>query len=85
MSHYIAIAEGSDDKRTWWISFPGLDSVTSAADDAADIASQARDALASAVSAGVALPPAIEDGVVRLYEISDYDSPLVVPVSMFAP
>jgi predicted RNase H-like HicB family nuclease len=85
MSHYIAIAEPSDDRRSWWISFPGLDGVTSAADDAAEIASQARDALESAVAAGLALPPAIEDGIVPLYEISDYENPLVVLVSVVAP
>ncbi len=76
----VAIAEPSDDRKTWWISFPGLDGVTSAADDAADIAAQARDALASAAEAGVRLPPAIEDGVIQLHDIAAYDNPLVVLV-----
>jgi predicted RNase H-like HicB family nuclease len=61
MKSCIAIAEPSDDGATWWISFPGLPGVTSAADGAEQIAAQARDALTSAVHAGVILPPAIEN------------------------
>jgi predicted RNase H-like HicB family nuclease len=59
----IAIAELSDDGKIWWISFPGLPRVTSAADSAADIARRAGDALMSAIDAGAASRPAIEDGV----------------------
>jgi hypothetical protein len=44
------------------------------------IASQARDALMSAVEAGAALPPSIEDGVIPPYDLGDYQNPLVVLV-----
>ena len=40
--NYIAIAEPSDDGQTWWISFPGLPGITSAADRPEQIAAQAR-------------------------------------------
>jgi predicted RNase H-like HicB family nuclease len=80
MRNYIAIAEPSDDGKTWWISFPGFPGVTSAADGAEQIATQARDALTSAIEAGAALPPAIEDGVIPPYDLSEYDRPLVVLV-----
>jgi predicted RNase H-like HicB family nuclease len=79
--NYIAIAEPSDDGQTWWISFPGLPGITSAADRPEQIAAQARDALASAVDAGLELPPAIEDGAVPPSDLTDYDSPLIVLVS----
>lgn len=80
MRHTIAIAEKSDDGKTWWISFPGLPGVTSAADGPEQIALQARDALTSAIEAGVTLPPAIEDGVVPAYDVGEYENPLVVLV-----
>lgn len=85
MSHYIEIAEPSDDRSTWWISLPGMDGVTSAVDDAVDIASQASDALESAVAAGATLPQSIEDGLVPLYDISDYENPLVVLIPIALP
>jgi len=81
--NYIAIAELSDDG-TWWISFPGLPGVTSAADGPEQIAAQARGALTSAVDAGLGLPPAIEDGAIPPSDLADYDSPLIVLVS-YAP
>jgi len=77
--NYIAIAEPSDDG-TWWISFPNLPGVTSAADGPEQIASQAQDALTSAVEAGAILPPAIEEGVIPQYDLGDYQKPLVVLV-----
>jgi predicted RNase H-like HicB family nuclease len=77
--NYIAIAEPSDDG-TWWISFPNLPGVTSAADGPEQIATQAQDALASAVEAGAVLPPSIEDGVIPPYDLGDYQNPLVVLV-----
>jgi predicted RNase H-like HicB family nuclease len=82
--NYIAIAEPSDAGQTWWISFPGLPGVTSAADGPEQIAAQARDALASAIDAGMKLPPAIEDGAIPPADLADYDSPLIVLVS-YAP
>jgi len=82
--NYIAIAEPSHDG-TWWISFPGCPGVTSAADGPEQIAPQARDALASAVEAGAALPPAIEDGVIPPYDLGDYHNPLVLLIPYGAP
>jgi predicted RNase H-like HicB family nuclease len=75
---YIAIAEPSDDGKTWWISFPRLPGVTSAAEGPEHIARQARDALISAIDAGAAAPPAIEDGVTHAYDLGEYENPLVV-------
>jgi predicted RNase H-like HicB family nuclease len=85
MRNYIAIAEPADDGKTWWISFPGLPGVTSTADGPGQIATQAQDALASAIDAGAALPPAIEDGVIPPYDLSEYQHPLVVLVPFFPP
>jgi len=82
---YIAIAEPSDDGKTWWISFPGLPGVTSAADSPAEIASQARDALASAIEAGAVLPRSIEEGVIPQCDLSEFDNPLIVLVPYTAP
>ena len=81
MRNYIAIAEPSADGKTWWISFPGLPGVTSAADGPEHIARQAQDALTSAVEAGALLPPPIEDGVVPGYDLGEYDNPLVLLVA----
>ena len=80
MRNYIAIAEPSGDGHTWWISFPGLPGVTSAANGPRKIAAQARDALASAVEAGATLPPSIEEGGITTYELGDYREPLVLLV-----
>jgi predicted RNase H-like HicB family nuclease len=81
MSNFIAIAEPADDGTTWWISFPGLPGITSAADSAERIARQARDALTSAVDAGVALPPSLEDGGLPSYDLGDYHNPLVLLIA----
>jgi predicted RNase H-like HicB family nuclease len=78
--NYVAIAEPSDDGKTWWISFPGLPGVTSAADGPEHIARQALDALMSAAEAGAVLPPAIEEGGIQPYDLGEYDNPLVVLV-----
>ena len=85
MRNYIAIAEPSDDGTTWWISFPDLPGVTSAADRPEQIAAQAQDALASAVEAGATLPRAIEDGAVPTYDLGGYANPLVLLVPYDAP
>jgi predicted RNase H-like HicB family nuclease len=84
VKNYIAIAEPSDDGKTWWISFPGLPGVTSAADGPEQIATQTQDALATAIDAGMRLPPAIEDGVIPPYDLGEYRSPLVVLVACAA-
>ena len=83
--HYIAIAEPYDDGATWWISFPGLPGVTSAADSPEQIAGQARDALASAIDADVTPPGAIEDGELPAYDLGDYSNPRVLLVPYVAP
>ena len=85
MRNYIALAEPDDDGKTWWISFPNFPGVTSAADKPEQIAAQARDALRSVVDAGAALPPAIEDGAIPPYNLSEYENPLVVLVPYAAP
>jgi len=85
VKNYIAIAEPSDDGTTWWISFPGLPGVTSAADRPEQIAEQARDALASAVEAGATLPRPIEEGDIPAYELREYSNPLVILVPYIAP
>jgi predicted RNase H-like HicB family nuclease len=82
---YIAIAEPSDDGKTWWISFPSLPGVTSAASSPADSVFQAQDALASALGTGVALPPSIEEGVIPYYDLNEFHNPLVVLVPYTAP
>lgn len=79
MRNYVAIAEPASDGG-WWISFPGLPGVTSAAVRAEEIVPQAQDALTSAVEAGTVLPPAIEDGGAPAYDLADYERPLVVLV-----
>jgi len=79
--NYIAIAEPSDDGKTWWISVPGLPGVTSAADGPEQIARQTQDALTSAIEAGALPPPAIEDGVIPSYDLGEYENPLVVLVA----
>lgn len=85
VKNYVAIVEPSDDGKSWWISFPGLPGITSAADCSENIVSQAQDALASAIEAGVRPPPAIEDGMSPPSDLSDYHNPLVVLVPYDAP
>jgi hypothetical protein len=85
VGHYVAIAEPSHDGKTWWISFPGLDGVTSVADGPGQIAIQAADALASAMEARARLPLAIEEGAIPHYDIAEYENPLVVLVPFVAP
>ncbi len=80
MKNYIAVVEPSDDGKTWWISFPDLPGITSAANRPEQIVRQAQDALASALEAGVVPPPAIEDGVVPPSDLSEYHNPLIVLV-----
>ncbi len=81
--HYYAIAERGS-RTTWWISFPGGDGITSAADDAGQIVVQAQDALASAAMDGRRLPPAIEDGATPPTDQSEFDQPAMVVVIPFA-
>lgn len=80
MGNYIAIAEPSEDGETWWISFPGLPGITSAAEGPRQIVAQAQGALASALAAGAQLPPSIEQGLIPAYDLEEYDSALVVLV-----
>jgi hypothetical protein len=81
MGSYIAIAEAFQDGHSWWISFPGLPGVISAANSPGQIARQARDALASAAEAGAGLPPSIEDAGLPPYDLFGFRDPLVLLVS----
>ena len=60
---YLGIAERGDEG--WWISFPAFEGVVSAGDTLAELAANARDALATAVELlqeeGEAVPAGIED------------------------
>jgi predicted RNase H-like HicB family nuclease len=85
MKNYIAIAEPSDDGKSWWISFPGFPGVTSAADSVGEIVGQAQDALTSAAEAGATMPAAIEDGAIPSYDLSEYRDPLVLLVPLAMP
>jgi len=83
MAHFYAVAERGQDG-AWWISFPGRDGITSAADDAAQIVEQAHDALASAAMYGGRLPVSIEDGATPPDDLADYGEPAMVVVIPFA-
>jgi predicted RNase H-like HicB family nuclease len=82
MQHYYAVAEKGADG-TWWISFPGRDGITSAADDAGQIVPQAQDALASTAMHGGRLPLAIEDGAQPPHDLSGFEQPAMVVVIPF--
>jgi hypothetical protein len=84
MLHYYAIAERGSGT-TLWISFPGRDGITSAADDAGQIVAHAQDALASAAMYGGRLPPTTEDGALPPTDLSDYEQPTMVVVIPFMP
>lgn len=81
---YIAIAEQVPGETTWWISFPSFPGVTSAADSAAEIMAQARDALATVIEDmlrdGQHPPASIEDGEVPDYDPREYQNHLVILV-----
>jgi hypothetical protein len=85
MQHYYAIAERGSG-RTWWISFPG-GSAYSAADDAADIVTQAQDALASLCMYPpvTGMPRAIEDGAKPpdAATLAEFEQPTIVVVIPF--
>src|SRR5262245_26678571 len=78
--NYIAIVEPAEEGGAWWISFPSLPGVISVADSPAEIVSQARDALASAVAAGASLPPSVEEGAIPPDDLADFSNPLIVLV-----
>ena len=82
MRHYSAIVEAGDGG-SWWISFPGRDGITSAADDAKQIVAQAQDALESAAMHDGRMPPAIEDGASPPTDLSDFRAPAMVVVVPF--
>ena len=66
MTHYYVIAERGNG-RTWWLSFPDGPGIFSAADDAAEIPAQARDALETVLMqpSGPSVPALGDDVVVR--------------------
>jgi predicted RNase H-like HicB family nuclease len=78
MGNYIAIAEPSVENHSWWITFPALPGVVTAANSPAEIVRKAGDALAAAVDVGVKLPPPIEEAGLIPYELDDYNKPLVL-------
>jgi hypothetical protein len=83
MRHHYAVAERGPGK-TWWISFPGRDGLTSAAEDAGEIVAQAQDALASVVMyPGGDLPRSIEDGAPLPTNLSEFEQPAMVVVIPF--
>jgi predicted RNase H-like HicB family nuclease len=79
MRHYYVIAERGQG-RTWWLSFPGLPGVYSAADDAGDIQAQVQDALDTAIDAGMGLPRSIEDGAKPPADLSEFEQPTIIVV-----
>ena len=85
IKHYYAVAEPGDGG-TWWLSFPDVPGVFSAADDARQITAQAQDALATAVMDGERLPPksSIEDGAMPPVDLSEFEQPALVVVIPFA-
>jgi hypothetical protein len=85
MVHYYVIAERGQG-RTWWLSFPGGPGIFSAADDAADIPAQARDALETVLMAPPGkLPRSIEDGATppTAADLADFEQPTIVVVIPF--
>ena len=52
----------ASDNHSWWITFPALPGVVTAANSPMEIARKEGDALAAAVGAGAKLPPPIEEG-----------------------
>jgi len=86
MAHYYAIAERGAGT-TWWISFPDRPGITSGADDATDIVTQAQDALASVLKypPGNELPLSIEGGAKPPTDLSDFEQPTIVVVIPFGP
>jgi hypothetical protein len=52
MGTYIAIAEPATDNHSWWITFPALPGVVTAANSPMEIARKAGDALAAASRGG---------------------------------
>ena len=78
--HYYAIAE-PDDAGGFWISFPDGTGITSAADSAGQIVSQAQDALETVLMYPPGdLPLSIEDGAMPPGDLSGYDNALVVVI-----
>jgi predicted RNase H-like HicB family nuclease len=85
MAHFYVIAERGAG-RTWWLSFPHGPGIFSAADDAADIPAQAREALESALTVPAGkLPRSIEDGAQppSAAELAAFEEPTIVVVVPF--
>lgn len=85
MRNFYAIAEPDGTGSGWWISFPGRDGITSAAENAGQIVSQARDALESALMYGGPLPRSIEDGANVPTSLDDYAPGAMIVVVQFEP
>ena len=76
--HYFAVAERGSGS-TWWISFPDIPGVFSAADDAGEIVS-----LASAMDTQRILSPSVEEGA-KPPDLTDFDQPAMVVLIPFDP
>ncbi len=87
MAHYYVVAERGSGS-TWWLSFPHGPGIFSAADDAADIPAQARDALESVLMYPAGdLPRSIEDGAMppTAADLAEFEQPAIVVVISFEP
>ena len=87
MAHYYVVAERGSGQ-TWWLSFPHGPGIYSAADDAADIPAQAREALESVLIQPPAdLPRSIEDGAMppTAADLAEFEQPTIVVVVSFEP
>ena len=82
MARFYAIAERGNGT-TWLLSFPGLPGLFSAADDAAEIVTQATDALGTAVDSGLALPLSVEEGAEPPADLSEFEQPTMVVLIPF--
>jgi hypothetical protein len=82
VANYYVIAERGAG-RTWWLSFPHGAGIFSAADDAADIPAQARDALDTVLTdPDGKLPRSIEDGArpPSPTDLAGFEDPTIVVV-----
>ena len=81
---YMAIAEQVPGETTWWISFPSFPGITSAADSAAEIMAQARDAWrpSSRICCGMASTrlPRSRTARFRMYDPGEDQNHLVILV-----
>jgi predicted RNase H-like HicB family nuclease len=83
--HYVAIAEcPTAPGEAWRISFPSFPGVTAAADTPEEITAQAHDALTLVIEGmiedGQAVPGPFEEAGLPEYDLTEFESPLVLLV-----